>query len=137
MKGTIKLANPIKIDGKQVKELTYATNEITAAMFVEADTHKMSAGGTQRTGNVSGAAEIDYGLHLYLGFMAIIAVNPQIDVSDLERIHGSDVVDIMRLGRGFFSRKSVEPSDPDSSDASSEATPEPSTPKSGTSSGND
>ena len=73
------------------------------------------------------AAELDYGLHLYLGFAAVIAVNPEIDISDLERVRGYDVMKIMRIGRDFISGKSEEPYTPDSSDAQSETTPEPST----------
>ncbi|MEA4919315.1 MAG: early nodulin 20 (N-20) [Clostridiaceae bacterium] len=136
MKGTIKLTNPILIDNVETAELSYDTNEITAAMFVEADTRKMAAS-THKAGNTAGAAEIDYDLHIYLGFMSIVAVNPKIDVSDLERIHGSDVVSVMRLGRSFFSTKSAAASSPDSSDASPEATREPSTPPSETSSESD
>lgn len=136
MKGTLKLANPIMIDNAETTELSYDTNEITAAMFVEADTRKMAAS-THKAGNTAGAAEIDYDLHIYLGFMAVVAVNPKIDVTDLERIHGSDVVSVMRLGRSFFSTKSAATSSPDSSDASPAAMPELSTPQSETSSESD
>jgi len=61
------------------------------------------------------------------GFAAIIAINPEIDISDLERVRGYDVMKIMRIGRDFISGKSEEPYTPDSSDAQSETTPEPST----------
>ena len=136
MKGTIKLANPIKIDNKERAELTYDTNEITASMFVEADSRKMAAS-VNKAGNTAGAAEIDYDLHIYLGFAAVTAINPEIDITDLERIQGPDVVQFLRLGRSFFSMKSAAPSGPDSSDASSDPTPEPSTPQSETSSADD
>ena len=89
-----------------------------------------SCGGRPRPsvpGHAAGAAELDYGLHLYLGFAAVIAVNPEIDISDLERVRGYDVMKIMRIGRDFISGKSEEPYTPDSSDAQSETTPEPST----------
>ena len=126
MKNTIKLDNPVQINGKSYDELTYDISEITAQAFAEADARKLSASGS-KNGNAAGAAELDYGLHLYLGFAAIIAINPEIDISDLERVRGYDVMKIMRIGRDFISGKSEEPYTPDSSDAQSETTPEPST----------
>lgn len=132
MKYTIKLENPLKINGKNRATLSYDTNEITAQMFAEADARKLSANGS-KSGNAAGAVELDYGLHLYLGFAAIIAVNPDIDVTDLERIRGFDVMTIMRIGRDFISGKSGGTSSPDSSDEPSGTMPEPSTPQSETS----
>mgnify|MGYP001514254083 FL=1 len=105
MKNTIKLDNPVQINGKSYNELTYDISEITAQAFAEADARKLSASGS-KNGNAAGAAELDYGLHLYLGFAAIIAVNPEIDISDLERVRGYDVMKIMRIGRDFISGKS-------------------------------
>ena len=123
MKNKITLSNPLTINNKKRTELTYDANEITAQMFAEADARKLTASGS-KNGNAAGAAELDYGLHLYLGFEAIIAVNPEIDMSDLERVHGYDVMQIMR---------SEEPSSQNSSGEQSETTPEPSTPQSETS----
>ena len=132
MKNTIKLDNPIKINNVTRTELTYDTNEITAQMFAEADVRKLAASGSTG-GNKAGAAELDYGLHLYLGFAAIVAVNSDIDYTDLARIHGFDVMKIMRIGRDFISGRSAEHSSLDSSDEQFETTPEPSTPQSVTS----
>lgn len=126
MKGTIKLSNPLTINGKLHNELTYDTNEITAQAFAEADARKLAASGS-KSGNAAGAAELDYGLHLYLGFAAVIAVNPTIDLADLERVKGPDVMTVMRVGRDFITERSGETSSPDSSDGPSETTPEPST----------
>ena len=111
MKNTIKLDNPVQINGKSYDELTYDISEITAQAFAEADARKLSASGS-KNGNAAGAAELDYGLHLYLGFAAIIAINPEIDISDLERVRGYDVMKIMRIGRDFISGKSEEPYTP-------------------------
>ncbi len=130
LKGTIVLRNPITINGKMVKELTYDANEITPAMFAEADARKMLASGA-KSGNLSGAVELDYGLHLYLGFAAIIAVNPEIDFTDLERIKGPDVMQVMKVGRNFIISSAA--SEEDSSDEQSEITPELSTHQSQTS----
>lgn len=132
MTETIKLKNPVTINNKKRTELTYDTNEITAQAFAEADARKLAAN-SSKSGNAAGAVELDYGLHLYLGFAAIIAVNPDIDITDLERIKGYDVMTIMRIGRDFISGRSGEASDPDSSDEPSGTTPEPSTPQSETS----
>lgn len=135
MKNSITLENPIKINGKNRTTLSYDTSEITAQMFAEADARKLSANGS-KSGNAAGAVELDYGLHLYLGFAAIIAVNTDIDIADLERIHGFDVMTVMRIGRDFISGRSGETSSPDNSDEQSGTTPEPSTPPSETSESN-
>lgn len=129
---TLKLNNPITINGKQRTELAYDANEITAQQFAEADARKLSARGTNLA-NATSIAEIDSGLHIYLGFAAIIAVNPDIDISDLERIKGVDLMKVMNIGRLFTLGKSGGPSDLDSSDEPSETTPKPSTPQSDTS----
>ena len=128
MKQEIKLHTPIQIDGKNIDLLTYDLEEITPQLFAEADSHKMRASGS-KGGNLSGAVELDYGLHLYLGFAAIVAINPSYDVSDLERIKGRDVMEVMRIGRNFI-LNSVEASQTSASDAPSETTPEPTTPQS-------
>lgn len=127
MKGVLKLNNPIEVNGKKVKELTYDTDAITATQFAEADARKMRASGS-KGGNLSGAVELDYSMHLYLGFAAVTAVNPEIDMSDLERLKGADVMEVMKIGRNFIIRPGEESQDDDSSEPS-ETTPEPSTPR--------
>lgn len=101
MKNTLILANPILINGEKVRELTYDIDEITGSLFAEADAKKMSASGS-RGGNLAGAPEIDYSMHLYLGYAAIIAVNPSYDWEDLKRIKGHDNMAILRIGRSFI-----------------------------------
>ena len=102
------LQNPITINGKKVKTLTYDT----------------------------GDCELDYSLHAYLAMMAIVAVNSDIDVSDLERISGPDVMELMRIGRNFTTARSAAQSEESGSESSSETTLEPSTPQSASSDGN-
>ena len=128
----LKLSVPLLINNEEVDELTYDTNAITVGMFAEAEARKLKAP-TRKGGGSAGAFELDYTLHLYLGMMAIIAVNSAIDVSDLERITGPDVMALMRIGRTFTTSRSVAPSEPNSSAERSETTPEPSTPPSETS----
>ena len=123
---TLKLKNPIKIDGKEVKELTYDINEIDALLFAEADAKKKAATG-MKTMSLSPAAEFDPGLHLYLGFAAIIAVNRNIDFADLERMKGKDTMEVMKIGRNFM-LSSEEDSPENDSDERSETTPASTTP---------
>lgn len=125
---SIKLKNPIMINGKKVTELTYDANEITPQAFAEADARKLRASGS-KGGNLSGAVELDYGLHLYLGFAAIQAVNPSYDITDLERIKGVDVMEVMKIGRNFILSSAGKSQQDDSEDAS-ETTPESTTPAS-------
>ena len=124
MKGIIKLANPITVNGKELAELQYNTEEITGAMFCEADAKRRIAAGTKNV-SIAPAAEFDYGLHLYLGFAACIAANQSIDFSDLERIHGADVVEIMAVGRNFILKS--EDSAQSNSDEPTENTAAPTT----------
>lgn len=124
MTGTLKLKTPILVNGNEVNELTYNTENITSLHFCEADARKRTACGAKNVA-ISPAAELDYGLHLYLGFAAIIAANGSIDFADLERIKGADVVDVMKIGRNFIlkSEASVE----SNSGEQSEITPNTST----------
>lgn len=128
MREELKLHTPIQINGKSVDVLTYDLDEITPQLFAEADSRKMRASGS-RGGNLSGAVELDYGLHLYLGFAAIVAVNTDYDVSDLERIKGRDVMEVMKIGRNFIISSAAQ-SQPSASDVPSETTPELTTPQS-------
>lgn len=124
---TLKLNHPLQVgtqEGtKEITELLYDPEEITAQQFARADAKKVKAGGA---GGVS-MAEVDYGMHLYLGFMAILAVNPELDLTDLERIKGSDLVVVMHIGRNFMLLKSAG-SDANSSGGQSATMPESSTP---------
>ena len=124
-KGKLALKNPIKIDGKEVKEVTYDSNEIDGILFATAESKRKTAAGMKNT-SITPAAEFDFGLHLYLGYAAIIAVNPSYDFSDMERIKGHDVVEVMQIGRNFMlaSDKASPESD---SDEHTETTPESTT----------
>lgn len=128
MKETLKLKNSIKINGVDVAEMSYDTNEITTQLFAEAESRRKVAAGTNGARTIVPAAEFDFGLHLYLGVAAIVAVNPQYDFNDLERLHGRDVVEVMKIGRNFILKS--ESSKENNSDEQSETTPGPSTPAS-------
>lgn len=124
MKGTVNLINAIKIDGKNVNKLVYDTDEITPELFAEAETRKQKAGKSS-TGNLSGAMELDYPLHLYLGIASVVAVNPEYAFEDVARIKGRDVVEVMKIGRNFIMKS--EGSQEDSSGEPSETSPESTT----------
>ena len=124
---TIKLRNPILINDKTVVELTHDANEITPAGFAEAEYRKTRANGSKGAPS-SAAVELDYSLHLYLGFAAILAVNPAYDFSDLERIKGVDVMEVMKVGRNFII-DSADVSQDDKSESASETTQESTTPE--------
>ena len=113
------LQNPITINGKKVKTLTYDTDAITVGMFADAEARKLRAT-SNKGGGSAGACELDYSLHAYLAMMAIVAVNSDIDVSDLERISGPDVMELMRSGRNFTTARSAAQSEESGSESSSE-----------------
>lgn len=126
---TLVLDNPIKINGEMVEELTYDPQEITAEQFSIACA-KSSA--LDKTQSVSfKIKENDNALQLYLGMMAVIAVNPKIDIKDLERIKGFDVLDLTNIGMLFMLRKSAAPSAASSSVEQSENTENSTTAASG------
>lgn len=125
-KGTLPLKNPVMIDGKEVKEVTYDSNEIDGILFATAEAKKKAAAGMKNT-TITPAAEFDVGLHLYLGFAAIIAANPSYDFSDVERIKGRDVVEVMAIGRNFILTSEQGQQENDSGEPT-ETTPESTTP---------
>nr|DAL22292.1 MAG TPA_asm: hypothetical protein [Caudoviricetes sp.]DAO12443.1 MAG TPA: hypothetical protein [Caudoviricetes sp.] len=129
MNGTFKLHNPIVINGKTHESLAYDTNEITALLFTEAEAKRKAAAGLKNV-TITPAVEFDFGLHLYLGFASIIAKNPECDFTDLERLHGTDLIDIMAVGRNFLLKS--EDATPSNSDEPSGTTPKPTTPQSQT-----
>lgn len=123
---TLKLKNPIMINGNEVTEVTYDSNEIDGILFATAESKRKAAAGLKNT-TITPAAEFDFGLHLYLGFAAIVAVNPSYDFTDLERIKGHDLVGVMGIGRNFMLASAPEQPESDS-DEHIETTPESTTP---------
>lgn len=118
---TLKLKNPIKIDGKDVSELTYDSNEIDGLLFAEAEASRKDAAGKRMS--AAPVVEVDFSLHLYMGYAAIIAANRNYAFSDLERIKGTDVLDVMKIGRNFIMKSETEQQESDS-DEPSETTQE-------------
>lgn len=127
MSESIHLLKPIEINGKEYQNLTYDCDEITAEMFNRASVLAASAGKQTGEANMS-VMELDSSLHMYLGMMSIIAINPEIDIQDLKRVKGMDIVKIVRVGRNFITRSVGENLEGNNSDELSDGTPEPSTP---------
>lgn len=129
MKKTFELRKPIMINNKEVKELTYDFDEITCDDFTMASAYADSKGfRANQNGRPSMAViEQNANIHMYIGMMAIIAVNRDIDITDLERIKGYDLVAIAGIGRNFILGKSEEPSSQSDSEKQSEATLESTT----------
>lgn len=118
----IVLTKPLMINGKLVSELTHDVTKITAGMFCEADAYKVEASGNKV---ILTTYEGDASLHMYLGMQAVIAENPHIDIKDLERVTGPDLVKFIALGRNFIFA-GVRESNLETSEEQSETTPAPS-----------
>lgn len=125
MSEILKLKNPIMINGVEIKEVSYDSNEIDGVLFVTAEAKRKTAAG-MKNGAVTIAAELDAGMHLYMGYAAIIAVNPSYDFADVERIKGHDAVEVMKIGRNFMLKSEEEQPESDS-DEHIETTPESTT----------
>lgn len=119
-KGMLKLENPILINNVEVDELSYDPQKITAEQFSVACAKSAALNKTQSF--TFKMKENDYSLHLYLGMMAVIAENHKIDISDLERIHGFDVLSLTQIGTFFTLRRRVEISTEINSEEPSEIT---------------
>lgn len=124
---TLKLKNPIMINGKEISEMTYDVNEIDGVLFATAEAKRKAAAGMKNI-SISLSAEFDVGLHLYLGYAAIIAVNSEYDFSDLERMKGRDVTAVMGIGRNFMLASDTEQQEKDSEEPT-ETTQESITPE--------
>ena len=96
---TIELSRPLKVNGKDLTELQCDMDEVSVDAFIRAEALSNAKRGNE--GSSAAMSEIDYGFHLYLGFEGIIAADPSIDIKDLERIKGRDLVKIMQVGRFF------------------------------------
>ena len=127
IKGTLRLKNPILINGNEITEVTYDSNEIDGILFATAESRRKAAAGRKDI-SIAPAAEFDFSLHLYLGFADIVAVNPSYEFSDLERIKGHDVVEVMTIGRNFMLASGEKTQTGDDSGEPTETTPESTTP---------
>ena len=124
------LIKPILVNNELVSEFTYDPTEITTDLFLDACAKSTKPG---RDPNLTITMEIDKALHLQLGKAAILAVNPGLDWSDLDRITGFDLVAVSTIGRFFTYKKWEERSEESDSENISEISAEDTTPQSQTS----
>lgn len=126
MKKKFELNRPIEINGKKVSALEYDFEAITCELYTMAsnyaDSKTLRANQQGRPSAV--IMEQNCSLHMYLWMAAVVAIHPEIDVADLERIKGFDLIRITAEGRNFISGRSEEPSGQNSLEEQSEDTPE-------------
>lgn len=75
MKKTLKLMHPLLVNGQEMTELDYDAEEINAVQYSIACQRSAAISKSNQSVTVK-FRENDNSLHMYLGFMAIIAVNP-------------------------------------------------------------
>lgn len=120
----IKLINPLKVNGKELAELSCDMDAIDAEGFIRAEA--LANAKRNNEGSTAPLVEVDYGFHLFLAFEGVKAAMPEVDTTDLERVKGRDLVKLMQVGR-FFALGADGGSQESSSDAPSESSQESST----------
>lgn len=118
---TIALAHPITVNGKERSTINLDFEALTVDAFTRADSR--SHGGE---GNVLTLMEANGTLHLNLAFEAAIAADQTLDITDLERLKGADIMKFAAAGR-FFTLQSATDSTDGTSEAQSENTDESTT----------
>ncbi|MDD3237916.1 MAG: hypothetical protein PHV37_07460 [Candidatus Gastranaerophilales bacterium] len=97
----LELQEPIVINGAELKVIDYDISKIGVAEIGKAEIEKSKIFGRAAITNLK-VAQADYLLHCLLGMQAIIACNPNIDMEDLKRIKGYDMVQVAAIGTRFF-----------------------------------
>lgn len=124
VKNVYELRKPLMVNGEEVRKLEYDFDAITVDDYATADE---LAGVGRNPGNNIRMAEFDSKMGLYLFFVAVTAVNREIDISDLKRIKGYDLIQMASMGRNFMLQGSVEGSADDIFESVSGNTAEPTT----------
>lgn len=89
-----KFRNPIKCNGEEVSECEIDFEKLSVKDFIDA---QRKSSGLESVSLQEG----DYSFHLYVAFYAIMRSNKNIDVTDLERLTGSDLFRLSSIGRNF------------------------------------
>lgn len=92
----LKLTKPIMVDGKEVKELPYDLENLTARDKLNASKY-MRADGIAPT-----VEELDSIYHLYIFAEAVKKVDSKIDTADVLRMSAKDSSKAAALVRNFF-----------------------------------
>lgn len=93
----IKLSNPIKVDGKEIKEIPFDTSVFEADDLERANkmVMKINDGGTVQ--------ETDYNYHFIIAKIIVEKSSEgKISVEDLQRIKGRDLFTLQGKGRDFL-----------------------------------
>lgn len=96
---TIKLAHPLAVNGATLAELQCDFDKLTTQDFMAASAEV--SGLAARSGGVLLGTEFDAGLHVALACRAIARTMPGVDVLDVKRVTGADVLKLQRAGRAF------------------------------------
>lgn len=114
----IKLVNPIKINGKETKELPFDT--LTFGSKEHERANRMTATVNQGT---PVAQETDYNYHMIVAKIIVeTSSQGEISVEDLERLRGVDLFKLQQEGRNFL--LGVGGQEPETLDEPSEVTAE-------------
>lgn len=92
----LKLSKPIMIDGKEVKELKYDLENMTAREKIDIGKR------IKQDGVPVSVEELDTDYHFYLFAGAVAKANPEIDISDLMRLSAKDAQKGAGIARNFF-----------------------------------
>lgn len=106
-KEVLKLSKPLLVNGKSLRELNYTLDLDVDDILIA---HENRAKAHNNMDASMKLVEFDTELHLYAGMQAIIKLNPEIDIADLKRLSGSDVPNLFRIGRTFFTQTASEES---------------------------
>ena len=92
----LKLLKPFQIDGKEVKEIEYDLEGLTAQDKIDASKEMM------RDGNSVTVQELDTIYHLYLFAAAARKANSQVVTHDILRMNAKDAIRAETIVRDFF-----------------------------------
>lgn len=100
-KETIFLQKPLKVNGKDLRQLDYDIDAISIEHISRAEAEKAKILGKNSVAGMK-LAQTDLLLHMHLGFQAIMICQPEVDIEDLKRITGYDLTQIAGIGTRFF-----------------------------------
>ncbi len=103
MKNYINLRKPIMINGKEVSKLSYDLEKVTIDDYLKALNLAVT-----KSGGITGTnIKLDSGAQLCIGMYAVLADNPEYDITDLDRITGFDVMEFANIGLNFIAGREV------------------------------
>ena len=97
---TIELRKPLLVNGVKMTALKCDMDAVTFDGFCRAEA-RANAKRQAEGGGAAALAEQDYAFHVYLAFEGCVAADASVDVTDLERVTGRDLVKFMQVGRFF------------------------------------